>query len=1467
MATWDDFNNQMASSLGRTPPSISGESKTWDDLNSQAAASVQSRTSASPMSVQQELEQLLMAQREASMPAMGSVAGLDYYSKPQVPFLQGAQLSAAPKKEFAGLSMEGISKGGAGESTFEFNTKEGTPLVGISETAPWWAKVLGTGANTIYSGFVQQPATALNDAFDFLLTEKITTGSDRTAQKIYDVVQAGGQTDDKELEYLALQPDIQERAEKMVADGFGASGIETKGTEELATGLGLGQAAIGTTFTIPMASLEAAKELPGPLSYPAKSVGWVFEKLDELSRFAGTEALMAMPISDESKAILAQPVADLAGTFGALFGFKVLHSAQRGATRGAVEKLPVSEGTKGRITGAIESGVALSMDPFRVAYEGIVKTTSEKVKERMDKGIEITPDEAKKINNEVAKNVPFEMKSEMMVPTVEGTIKVQTDHKLVLQNFLKNNEYINYEVRDTLGKDPNGNPVQARFEWDYKNQKATIYTTNQTTSANLAHELGHFFDRVLSANVDARLSDMLPDYKANEQFIKQSLAGYAVEKLGGNATPEQINAEIMNIANQLREDIRVVATQESRAALSERFASAFGKTVLEPKKVEAEAPEFAKFMEFSLKGSDLIKRTEEAPEAKELTPKQVEEMGEKAPVAKEVTEEAVIPGIGKGTQDLVAEAKKYKTNVGEGMEAGRKILNEFYERKDITTDAYKAFTGGEAPPERGVRQGSRGDQAESDRVPQEVRQTGELSSIISSTGLETGKYVKGDSFRTDKFNTAKDVEELFSAISESSGNYKKQRVSKSDEDVKALAFEVGLTPEQLMKAKPGSIANAETVFAARRMVTDMAQELRDYIRTIDRDTATPAQMAKAKEMLFRLQGTSKAVAGLRTEAANVFRQFKLETTAGENDIMKELLSELKKNDMEAGDDLGAFTRKAKELVEPTAMDKFWHIWYSSILSGWTTQLKNIMGNVSQAALELGRIGITNPGELPVAAAGFWKGTLEGFAKAGEIMKQGETSKFEERGIKPLVFTGKYSQYLNYLDYVGRTLSSVDAISRGGGKMMELAGLAREQAMNEGFKGKDLEARISELMEKPTEDMTAQAERFGERMTYTQKPEGILGAISDAMGTATRKAPPVRLVVPFTRVVANVFNNGLDWTPIGAYRAMLPEGISKGKIPGMKNVEVKQRTTRERNQMLARAAIGTVAMGVFASMAANDQLSGNGPRDEKRREQLQATGWRQNSIKIGDKWYPYQNWGPMAVPMTIVGNFFDAKKYTNMEDKSELDRTLLAVQNTASSMLEMSFLRGVSDFFEMLNSPSEASLKQFIARQPSSLVPNLYKQIQRYFDPTIYEADSIKEMIMRDMRITSFGNTELRPQLNVWGEVRSGERISGLEPVKETPDQTLSFLVANDLFVSIPGKTTTIQVLRGERRQMTEDEYYEYVKRSGPEIKERLDSDLEYIQKLPDSTAQQEYINNIVSDVRDSVKNEIANEARRAEIGR
>jgi hypothetical protein len=365
---------------------------------------------------------------------------------------------------------------------------------------------------------------------------------------------------------------------------------------------GVAQGITAATSVIPAwvtfnASLDAAQQsrIPGVSQLAGYTQG-LFKGLATVSGKLGTAAVTHAPISDQAKSNLVSPISDLFSNVIPLLAF---HAVGVGTDKitgtegsvdsnpdnlagvvnpdtgkiegitpskpGLIDQLPLSDNAKGNLKTGIRVGVGAAMNPLGTIFD-YTKAISIGIyngyKERQASGIPITPDEANKIASEVVKTTPSEepIPATLKVTTASGRdINIDTQQGLVLKNLIKGQEDLSYKRVASLPKDSNGNQIDARFEWDYNNQKGTIIYDKNTPIGSLVHEFGHYMDRNLSDEVGTKLSDLLPDYNKNKESINASLAGYAANQLQiegkENITPEDLNAKIMDLADKFHKQV------------------------------------------------------------------------------------------------------------------------------------------------------------------------------------------------------------------------------------------------------------------------------------------------------------------------------------------------------------------------------------------------------------------------------------------------------------------------------------------------------------------------------------------------------------------------------------------------------------------------------------------------------------------------------------------------------------------------------------------------------------------------------------------------------------------------------------------------------------------------------------------------------------------------------------------------
>lgn len=574
------------------------------------------------------------------------------------------------------------------------------------------------------------------------------------------------------------------------------------------------------------------------------------------------------------------------------------------------------------------------------------------------------------------------------------------------------------------------------------------------------------------------------------------------------------------------------------------------------------------------------------------------------------------------------------------------------------------------------------------------------------------------------------------------------------------------------------------------------------------------------------------------------------------------------------------------------------LFYANILSGYTTQLVNTVDTAINVLSEAAAQAAANPKSAPEIMTGIYQGLLKGIPDAANVLKTGkgraenklqvssilERSKFGEKGGVPINAStplgrvikagleSKPAAILNLWKYPLRAMVASDSIfynsakeararvlAQAIGKSEGLTGdalfsrvdeilhntaadrtQAKQQAADEGLTGNAATRRASEILEqKRPEDLVSNADEAAGLATYNHDPQGTLGLISSRLSEIAKKVPGGVFVVPFTRIVANVTNRGIDYTPYGYKRAFFGRGGGKG-------FETPAPVGQEFKVQLVKATAGTVGMTALAMLDAGGvvQVTGSGPSDPNEKKQLQAAGWKPYSVKIGDRYYSYQN-TPLGVGLAMVGHYRDAVRYNKLDEKDAQARLIYATTGVANTITSQSFLSGLSDFMEMVNGKGASAdgAKRFFNRTVSSIaVPNIIKQINRAFDPTVYQADTITQAVLRD---TPAARAVSKPMLNVLGEPvkASSNRFTS----EATDDPVWKLIVEKQAWVSTPSKTTKIR-----NRPITPEEYYKLIATSGQLIKEYIRTNLIRFQSMPAGDVQ-DAIQKRAAEIRSGVK--------------
>jgi hypothetical protein len=568
------------------------------------------------------------------------------------------------------------------------------------------------------------------------------------------------------------------------------------------------------------------------------------------------------------------------------------------------------------------------------------------------------------------------------------------------------------------------------------------------------------------------------------------------------------------------------------------------------------------------------------------------------------------------------------------------------------------------------------------------------------------------------------------------------------------------------------------------------------------------------------------------------------------------------------------------------------LWYANLLSGPSTQALNINANFAEMvgelytniAYELGQ-GKGRRARANFLVKNLWGGLGKGLLAAHKVLTTGVSPykghiKFEYPGVlESAKFKGGGFNPANWAKYVFRFMTAADVLFYRGLKEMRSAQLAyrmameegksrpskeisakaneilgntkeriveaQKQAESEGLKGIDLKRRVWEILEQQRgQDLNDDANDFAARGTFNYQPEGTLGAIMKPIQKLNETTYVTRLVVPFTRVITNVANRYIDWTPIAFIR------VAKGGI-GWRNETKRIYTKEERAKVAIKAATGTLAMATLYALTQTKgedeepliEITANGTGDYRKNYELQQGGWQPHSIRVGDKWISYKN-TPLALPFAMIGYLNDSMKYKGEKAKDAFAKFGLMAYGTAKFWTDMTFLSSLSQFMGLIGEGGSESqivsdIERYMRRTAKSfIVPNLVTQssrtIQEIADLPIKKSFGFYEEVVRDLPVA---RDRLNNTYNALGEPVIPQAVKRFTPGasmainRRRGSKAWDVILKHKAWVGTPRKTTTTY-FPSERveRQLTPEEYTEFIKVSGEKIRKAIETKYDYLMK-------------------------------------
>ena len=613
-----------------------------------------------------------------------------------------------------------------------------------------------------------------------------------------------------------------------------------------------------------------------------------------------------------------------------------------------------------------------------------------------------------------------------------------------------------------------------------------------------------------------------------------------------------------------------------------------------------------------------------------------------------------------------------------------------------------------------------------------------------------------------------------------------------------------------------------------------------------------------------------------------------------------------------------YQKAMRAIFEKTEMNKWdftltW--WYTSILSGYDTQLANLYGNASVAFCilmpELIQSSLTGNASVEKRSA-LLRGITTGWSDFVNIMQTGSSwTKQVHMTVNSLKATdtgevlrerGKgLAQKLGvYSTTVTRFMTAVDSLFYNMNKEYYLYRYAYDKALDLGLSKKEAASRALSLTLRDSNSLKgAQSDALLEGLkpgtkefklrtyeildqqlgqnktesgesrnvdtqellnesvlsaltnTFQQEPKGFLGNVIHSINILAAKQPETRFVIPFTRIVGNVWNMSLDMGVVpGLVRYY---GLPTEKLIGRRIGKWNDVKGAEREMIFGRAMAGalflTLAAGLQAFGYDKDyekawwRINGSGPDDPSAKLALGKTGWKPWSIKVGGAYISYLP-TPLAIPLAFLGEITDNHHYKKTGAKA-LFNTASAVSMRAILVpFDMLFLSGLSDLFKSTDSSqpeqAKARAKAFVSRLGSSLmIPNIVRDINQKLIPMVLEAVGVETDMNKRTAKTGLingifiANTPVlremfgKPDLDVLGnKIPITSRIA----TSRKPDPLVETLALKNAFPNPARKETLLGMI-----PMEDDQYYQYKVDRGTMLNQVLNTP-EMIQTLRESSS-------------------------------
>jgi hypothetical protein len=648
-----------------------------------------------------------------------------------------------------------------------------------------------------------------------------------------------------------------------------------------------------------------------------------------------------------------------------------------------------------------------------------------------------------------------------------------------------------------------------------------------------------------------------------------------------------------------------------------------------------------------------------------------------------------------------------------------------------------------------------------------------------------------------------------------------RRGVRPQEVTKEAALKLGMSEEQLLRRGLGQSQNAEQLLAAGYVADHSATKLMAVLQGVKEGTANEGQFVEAltKHVAVMEQYSgSVAEAGRALNILTKQREGQLAASQAIQDLFKARDTpeaiRAKLGDLMDRNPL-MFNKTLQDMRQATSLDKVYEVWMNGLLSGPQTHAVNFLSNAATdmwRVVESGVSGVADAARVAVTGGPRERYVGEALADLhGQVMGLNDAVRAALSGWREQPSELGKVEFRHAIEgglgkavrMPSRALEASDQFWRTLGSRGSLNALAYRQALQEGLEGTARSQRIAELVSNPPDALKKAVDAESVYRTFRQEPD-------QATATFMRlrnQVPGMKYIVPFVNTPMNIAKFGIERSPLiflspGFYQTM--------KAGGGAAVDAG-----------TKVALGSSLLGLGAYLAGNGIVSGGGPQDPAERQALYTSGWQPYSIKVGDQRVSYGRIEPLSIVFGLGADFAEIADKMALE-KEDASAALALFPALQRNLTNKTFLKGITDFVEMYND-SGRFFQSWLQSTLGSAIPTGVAAAARAYDPTMRSPQGVVE----GMQARIPGQSENVPPLrDIWGQpaVRVGSFGEILlSPLRRTvdpndyPTQELLRLqpIAEATGIPmLPGSPAKALQIKGQKMEMTREEYDAYVETSG-----------------------------------------------------